>query len=631
MYSLLAPREAIRDLIALLPTGPILAFDTETTGLDPRHDKLRLVQYLPSKEKTPRIVDVWAGTPDETTALLRLLAEFRLITHNSTFDQGWMLVRGIHPKERVYDTMNLTKLALAGEKGPSFGVFQRTNLENVARYFLGVKLDKSQQSSPWSRPHLTQDQLNYAAMDVEVLPGILDHLSQRIRSDKLEQAARLETDAAPCLAWMSAMGAPFDPELWAIPYREALIRRETSLGQIREFLTDAVITRTLRTSDGDRPDPRKGGQSRFPWGYEEGLDRLVGSPGQLLAALRLFAYPYPGTGDDYLAAWGHPLGELLRDYREMDQIRKSFGPTWGRKANKEEKFGDYPSPVRHGRVFPWWKQAHTETGRMSCAYPNLQQVPKPDKHPLGRGFRSAFRAPKGRELVVADFSQIELRIAAQISGDRAMRQAYLDGADIHTEASKWVLGVDNPTKHDRQIMKSANFGLLYGAGVETFRVYAKSNFGVTLEFEQAQDVRERWFRAFPGIRQWHRDTGNQLDRNNKRLTTRTLSGRARKHVERYTECLNTPVQGSGADMTKLALARIYAEKDNAPVQAATSYSGQGWFPVMVIHDEIVLEVPEGSGEEMARWLKGHMIAAGEALMPDVPCDAEAGYSKAWVK
>lgn len=637
MYTLQAPREALRELTELLASDPILALDTETTGLDPRADRVRLVQYLPFQGTAlptvpPRIVDLWAGSPDETHALLDLLCRFRLCCYNAAFDLGMILARGHFPTRRNYCTLILTKLALAGEKGPAYGAFKQASLERVAKYFLRRDLNKAQQTSSWDRTLLTQDQLDYAAADVEVLPPILHHLWHRLGVDQAEQAGAIECDALACMAWMSCMGAPFRSDLWAIPYQTAMTQREGLFHASRQYMTDAVIAGVLRTGTGARRDPKKVGQTRFPFAYDPGLDKVLASSGQLLQALRTLGYPYPGTGDDYLAAWGHPLGKILRDYREADQIRKAFGPEWGRKPNKATEARNYPCPVRNGRVFPFWRQCEAESGRMSCANPNLQQIPNAAKHPLGKQFRSSFRAPDGRELVIADFSQIELRLAAEISGDKAMLKVYQDGGDIHTEGAKWVLGIESPDKHDRQIMKSANFGLLYGAGVETFRVYALSQFGVDLGIQRAAEVRARWFRAFPGIRDWHRSTGARLGRASEAgIATRTLSGRVRKSVSRYTECLNTPVQGSGADITKIALGRIYEDRNNAPVPAATSYSEQGWYPVMVIHDEIVLEVPTGSGEAMAAWLQQHMIAAGERLMKSVPCDAEASHGQAWVK
>ncbi len=123
-----------------------------------------------------------------------------------------------------------------------------------------------------------------------------------------------------------------------------------------------------------------------------------------------------------------------------------------------------------GRVYPSWKQYGADTGRMACREPAFQQMP--------RGCRSAVCAPPGRHLVKADYSQIELRIAAAHAKDPAMLQAFRDGADLHTLTAQRVLGVPEVTKEARKLAKALNFGLLYGMGAKTFRVYARTNYGL---------------------------------------------------------------------------------------------------------------------------------------------------------
>lgn len=621
LYKRLTVREALADLEALRPTGVSLALDTETTGLDHRGDRLRLVDYQPFKGlHTPadpvRIVDVLGEREDDVTALLDALAGFKLIAHNAQFDIGWFLVRGVFPRETVYCTSLLTKVTLAGERGGAFAVFKATSLEKCVQFFLRKKLNKAEQTSEWSRPTLTADQLEYAAADVAVLPPLFRHLCKRLEADGASRVASIESAALPCVSWVGVSGMPFRPDLWALPYRTALERQDAVFRSLRQdYLTNPAIIALDK------------GQLQFGFAMDSRADKVMRSPAQLLTLLRQYGYPFDSTGDDYLAAWGHPLGELIREYRENDTIRKSFNESWGRRVLKGD---DRPSAVRRGRVFPGYYQCEAETGRMSCKYPNLQQVPNPHKHPLGRAFRQAFHAPEGRELVVADLSQIELRLAAQVSGDARMRGIYQSGGDIHTETARWILDRAHPDKHDRATAKSAGFGLLYGAGVERFRVYARSNFGIDLG-DSAGLIRERWFATFPGIRQWHREVGGRLDASTRHggVTTRTLAGRPRKFLTQYTEALNSPIQGSGADIIKLALGRILTHRDSAPVPPTTALTGDGWFPCAIVHDEIVLEVPLGSGEAMASWLRGHMIAAGNELMKDVPCDAEAGHRLTW--
>ena len=635
MYNQLAPREAIRDLESLRDSGPILAFDLETTGLCPRQDRIRLVSYLPFHgRRTPDpaepagVVDLWTD-PEATPALLEALAGFRLCAHNAQFDVGFLMGRGVWPRERVYCTSVLAKLVLAGDHR-TYGLFRRTGLADAAKHFLGVTLDKTQQTSRWSTPNLTPAQWEYAAADVLVLPRLLHALTARVEDARAERAAALECDCVPALAWMQVAGLPFDPGRWQIPYKVACTRMEELFRQIRtRWLTDEVLVRRGKAGTDTRPDPRAGGQLRIGGAYDDAGQRLLGSPAQLLAWLQdLTGLPLVDTADDTLANLPHGVGAVLRDYRMYDQIRKSFGATWGR-TRKPSEDGDRPEPYRLGRLFPSFWQYGAETGRMSCSYPNLQQVPNAKKHPLGRQFREAFRAPPGRELVVADFSQIELRIAADISGDERMIQVYQDGGDIHAETARAILGVEEPTKAQRDIAKPVNFGLLYGAGAETLRRYARSQYGIDLG-DHAAAFREAWLANYPGIHKWHRDTSYRLDRvRSAGITTRTLIGRPRKCVTSYTAALNTPVQGTGADIVKLALAHLFRDRDHAPVPAALHHADNGWMLVGVVHDEIILEVPEGSGPAMADWLRGKMVAAGNAILRHVPCDAEARHGRAW--
>ena len=148
----------------------------------------------------------------------------------------------------------------------------------------------------------------------------------------------------------------------------------------------------------------------------------------------------------------------------------------------------------------------------------MQQLPRDE------AYRRCVAAPPGRVLVKADYSQIELRIAAVISGDRALLDAYEGGADVHRQTAQRVLGKEDVTRDDRQLAKALNFGLLYGMGKDRFRENARAEYGVALSDEQAEAYRSAFFRAYPGLRAWHRRTGQTGERP---LDTRTLAGRRR--------------------------------------------------------------------------------------------------------
>jgi DNA polymerase-1 len=216
-------------------------------------------------------------------------------------------------------------------------------------------------------------------------------------------------------------------------------------------------------------------------------------------------------------------------------------------------------------------------------------------------------------LVKADYSQIELRIAAKISNDKDMLAAYQQGADLHSLTVQRVLGVQDVTKEQRQLAKALNFGLLYGMGWRSFRVYAKTHYGVELSDEQAKGYRDAFFHSYKGLAKWHRSIPNRS------VETRTLVGRRRKEVERFTDKLNLPVQGTGADGLKLALALLWERRSEA----------LGAFPVLVVHDEIVVECSENQADSVAEWLKKAMVDAMAPLIDPVPVEVEVKIAPTW--
>src|SRR5262249_49776645 len=158
----------------------------------------------------------------------------------------------------------------------------------------------------------------------------------------------------------------------------------------------------------------------------------------------------------------------------------------------------------------------------------------------------------------------------KVSGDQALVDAYAKGADVHTQTAQRVLGKRDVTKEDRQLAKALNFGLLYGMGRERVRENARAEDGLALSAAQAEPYPDAFFRACPGLRAWHHEVGKSGDA---AVDTRTLAGRRRLAVARFTEKLNTPVQGTGADGLKLALALLWERRGQCP----------GTFPVLAVH------------------------------------------------
>jgi DNA polymerase-1 len=217
-------------------------------------------------------------------------------------------------------------------------------------------------------------------------------------------------------------------------------------------------------------------------------------------------------------------------------------------------------------------------------------------------------------LVKADYSQIELRIAAQITGDPRMVRAFQAGLDLHELTARLVLNcTEEVSKEIRQRAKALNFGLLYGMGAETFQRYAFENYGVQLTPVEAQQLRSRWFYTFPRIRLWH------LWQPKGSTETRTLAGRRRLNLERFTEKLNTPVQGTGADGLKNALALLWETRHRCPSARL----------VLVVHDEIVVECDEQEAEPARQWLVESMQKGMSEFLRHVPVEVEAKVCRDW--
>ncbi len=191
--------------------------------------------------------------------------------------------------------------------------------------------------------------------------------------------------------------------------------------------------------------------------------------------------------------------------------------------------------------------------------------------------------------------------------------AYQQGIDVHTLTARQVLGRSTVTKADRQAAKSLNFGLAYGMGAARLRIHALTAYGVEMTDEEAVAYRERFFETYDGLRRWHRSQPNGV------VETRTLAGRRRLGVERFTEKLNSPVQGTGADGLKLALGLLHETRDEVPSAA----------PILAVHDEIVLECDRQDAARAREWLERCMRKGMGELLKRVPVEVEGQIGDDW--
>jgi len=267
-----------------------------------------------------------------------------------------------------------------------------------------------------------------------------------------------------------------------------------------------------------------------------------------------------------------------------------------------------------GRLYPKYSQIGAPTGRFSCYDPNLQAIPS------NEGFRSCFIPADGHKLIIADYSQIELRIVAEISQDKRMIDAYQKGEDLHRLTASVITGksITEITKEERSAAKAVNFGLIYAMGPKSLKEYSLNNYGVSMTLQQAKEFRNRFFEAYEGINQWHQNV--QIDSSTE---TRTLGNRKRElenhgHHDDIAKLFNTPVQGTSADITKKALCLLYDRSRNTGIRI-----------VGCIHDEIIIEAPLLESDAAAEILRESMIDAGGVYLKNVPVVVEVSIADNW--
>jgi DNA polymerase-1 len=414
--------------------------------------------------------------------------------------------------------------------------------------------------------------LDYAALDAKVTRELLSPLRAKIHEAGLDAVADIENRAVPAFIWLACSGAAFDADGWTRLATEAAERERG----IVERLDAAAPVRESCFGPG-------------AWNWN--------SPRDVTEAFATLGIQLDSTKDEALAGVDHPLAAVLREHRSAKQLVKTFGRTW-------LKF------LQDGRIFAKWNPLGTAAGRSSCKEPNLQQVPKDLR------YRQCFTAPLGRVLVKADYSQLQLRIACRVAKEKRMLEAYQRGEDLHTLTAKSITGKAEVTKADRQTAKAVNFGLLFGLGARGLQSYAKKEYGLELSPEEAETYRARFFAAYPALEQWHKREGRSHAKE-----CRTRLGRRRLLDDKtpYTHRLNTPVQGAEADGAKQAMALLWERREQCP----------GAFPVLFVHDEIVVEADTDQAEAAKAWLVTAMKDGMEKILAPVRCEVEAQIVPSW--
>jgi DNA polymerase I-like protein with 3'-5' exonuclease and polymerase domains len=588
-YQLVTTTEELRRAVDELFNKHAIGLDTETTELDPYLGRLRLIQLASADGvyivDLNRFADRDLKNGAEMEPLRRLLTVPRpiKIAHNAKFDAKFIKHNLGVDLNGLFDTLLASQIVSAG------GIEDRHGLNAIAERYLNEAVDKSERLSNWEF-ELSESQLQYAARDAAVLLPLRDKLIERIKSLDLIQCAQLEFECVMPVVDIELTGFFMNKERWLEQLRIVESRRGELANELQEMLGEGVAQGSLF------------GPSR--------ANINLDSQQQVSEALTRLGIPLPDSTRNWKLqplALQYPVVAKLLEYRTMQKALTSYGQNMIEQINP-----------RTGRLHADFRQIGAPTGRFACTNPNIQQVPH------AREYRRCFTGnPEGRKLVIADYSQIELRILAEFSNDQGFIEAFNSGADLHrvTAAQVFSVSLDQVTKDQRDFAKRLNFGVVYGIGAQRFSMMTG------LSVTEAEDVLRRYFATYRKLDAYLRESASRAVSEKQ---ARTASGRLVRFnfdaADRQQVSMtqrngkNAPIQGTSADILKRALRLLNDELRNTSAKI-----------VNIIHDEIVVEVDDREAEAVAKTVERAMCAAGEEYLQTVPVKVETQIAGEWTK
>lgn len=594
-YKLITGKEAIAAFIESMQAYQEICFDTETTGTDANNAELVGLSFSVEKNKAYYIP--CPPEQEETKEILEQLkplfykTDVTWVGQNAKYDLLMLKWYGIEPKGAIFDTM-LAHYVIEPEGRRSMDLLsvQYLGYEPVSIETLIGKKGKNQGNM---RDVGIEKVKEYAGEDADITLQLKEAFVPLLKEKEVERVFReVENPLVRVLTDMEFEGVKIDTE-FLNEYSKELERDAAKFeGRVYE---QAGVRFNLAS-------PKQLGEVLF--------DKLKLDPKAKKTKTGQYA-----TGEEVLLklASKHSIVDDILGFRELTKLKSTYVDALPEMINP-----------RTGRVHTSYAQAIAVTGRLSSVNPNLQNIPIRTER--GREIRKAFIPREaGRILMSADYSQIELRIVAAISGDPNMCEAFRLGKDIHTATAARVYGIEETdvTKEMRYKAKSVNFGIIYGQGAFGLA----DNLGITRA--EAKEIIDNYKREFPLIQKYMDD---QINFAKEHEYVQTLMGRKRWlkdinssnfTVRGYAErnAINSPIQGTAADMIKMAMIRIHQEMQK-----------KNWESKMIlqVHDELVFDAVESEAEELEKLIIEGMIHA-LPLPNNVPVEAEVGRGKNWLE
>jgi DNA polymerase I-like protein with 3'-5' exonuclease and polymerase domains len=557
-----------------------LYLDIETEGLNPFDSPIVCAQVLNGK------VSIFDS--EDIAALKPVLESSLIVGHNLKFEQKFLKHHYGINLNYVYDTW-LSEIVIsgglqAGRKG--------TSLKDLTQKYCNIDMSKEAQTTFRANQVLTPEQIKYAALDVQVLPIIYKAQLEQIKALRLEETIKIENNALSGVAWLELSGMPID-----LNYMETL--RIDYLD--RKYKSQEAITQILKAGNKE--------QQRTLLG-EQVFTINLNSPEQLKQALNNIGINVTATSESELKKHKHPVIDLILKYKNSEKLLNTF-------LNRASDFIDTTT----GRIHGSFNQYGAHSGRFTCSKPNLQQQPNSQE------WRSVYRAGLGNKIVTADYSQIELRILAEVSKDAAFIKAYETGQDLHTLTASKIFNkpLSEVSKQDRQVAKSVNFGTVYGIGAQGLAGNLETS-GIKVTENETRSFIDGFYKGYPGVAKYLLNSKKTGIRN---LVLRNKAGRLIKFEPPKKESdkgsigrksQNMPIQSLCADMVKIAISNLH--KILEP---------QGVRFINCVHDELVFECKEDQSQYVADTIKEEMEKAGRIYLNKVPCIAEVTVSDTWDK
>jgi DNA polymerase I len=550
----------------------LFGIDTETealpkystvpgAALSPLLSTIRLLQVCDGKNSI--VFDI--KFIEDFSIFKKFLETKRFIAHNAIFDLQFFMRQGIQ-NMNIGCTYLLAKLifhALYPDDGNL-----SAGLGNLVNEVFKVQLYKKMQQSDWSVPELTFEQVEYAALDAITVLKLAEKFAPALVKLKLERSYKLAKDVQHPVALMQLEGLALDEPR----YMETVEKWRKDLRKARK---DVVKLTGL-----DELTPHK---------LAEYLESTL-EP-ELLAIWPRTETGKLSTDSNTFADFSHlELIEPFSRFQKAEKLCTAFGMKLLTQRNQAD-----------GKLHAQYKIMGARTGRFSCTKPNLQQLPR------DKDVRKNFVPDEGKVFICADYSQIELRVAAEVSQDETMLRAYKDGVDLHALTASKISKkpLEAVTKADRQMAKAFNFGLLFGLGTKKFSHYAKKSYGVDVSQEDASAAIKIFRDTYAGYREWQL---NQAAVCGETKEVRTPCGKLRKLPadNTYGTSMNTPVQGGAAEVMCHALVRLYKFWLKNPVFTL----------VNCVHDEIMLATIPEKAKYVQGILEGCMVEGFLDVFPN---------------